>query len=320
MKKIGFGLIFTLCMLACFGIVLAQNSLSVGQQESGITLSASIDQNNVPQNRNALLTVRLQWYGNLDKYEIHPFDNPIVHNFAITGTASANKVAVINGQKTAIRDYQFTLKPENMGMAYVENFIIKYTDLESNKDYALSTNRIEAKVIEPVEEPGSNSGIGLLIALLVLTAAAVAALLFLRRKKRERIKAEQDAAEKSRPIEEEFLSQLKNIDLANPDLKIANEFTNLTKILRHFLYEKFEISISASLQEIVQALTEKNSDDRFIHEVEEILNIADVVKFSGGSGAKSDLDRAYTLLETNLQKSLRGELLKQSGNSNITEN
>ena len=64
---------------------LSQDSTSVAVPPSGgeIRLSASVDQTQVPLNRTVSFKVQLKWTGDLDKYEIHQFDNPLFENFEI---------------------------------------------------------------------------------------------------------------------------------------------------------------------------------------------------------------------------------------------
>ena len=114
---------FVFLMLLASWTAQAQDSLRVGG--SGISLSAFVDKTEVPYNRLLVFTVHLEWSGELDRYEIHPFDNPIVQNFEIVGNASSNRVAVVAGEPTAVQEYTFTLKPESMGMGYIEGMILK---------------------------------------------------------------------------------------------------------------------------------------------------------------------------------------------------
>jgi len=286
----------------------AQDSLKVDSTaaESGIKLSAFVDNNKVPLNRTLTLIIRLQWYGNLDRYDVHQFDNPIVENLEIVGTASSNKVVNVNNKATAIQDYEYTLKPKNLGMAYIEGIIIKYTDTVLDQDFRLVTNRISVEVTDPVAEPGEHNPLFLIIGILVLLGVAI---IFFVIQKRRKDKA-QEEAEPEISLEEKYLEELKNaVNFNDTELDVAEAFSALYKLLRRFVAEKFGVpGLEATTAEVITALREKHLDERFINETDEILKTADVIKFSGSGGSRADLERAFTLIEANLQKSLRGEL------------
>ncbi len=307
--------VFALIMVGCTLAYLVTNGLTQttgGSAGSGIRLSASVDKNQVPLNRTLVFTIRMEWYGELDKYEVHQFDNPLVQNLEIIANASSNRVAEVGGQNTSVLDYDFTLKPKSLGMGYVEGVIIKYTDRETNKEYRLITNRIEVKVVDPLPEPGSKNWLLWAAGVFVLSAVSAGAVLQLRRKKNERERKAQEAAAAAVPMEEGYLAQLRGqINLQDPDLDVSTSFAYLARLLRRFLSEKLSLpGLEATTEEIIQALHTKNLDERCELEISEILSKADLVKFSGGSMNKSELDRAYTLLEANLQRSQRGELYR----------
>jgi hypothetical protein len=280
--------------------------------ESGIRLSAFVEKISVPLNRTVLFTIRMEWFGDLDKYEVHQLDNPLAQNLDIIGTGSSNRVANTEGRNTSILDYEYTLKPQSLGMAYVEGVIITYTDRETDKEYRLVTNRIEVKVIDPLPEPGSNAWIIWLACVVIIMGIATVVIRTVRRKKIEQEERAKNEAIAAVPAEEAFLKQIREqINLQDPDINLAGSFANLSRILRRFLAEKLEApGLEATTEEVILSLRKKSLDERFILETCEILTKADQAKFSGGAIEKSELERALTLFEANLQRSLRGELEK----------
>jgi hypothetical protein len=280
---------FVLYSLLITWTVHAQDSLRVA--EGNIRLSSFVDLTRVPFNRTLLFTVQLEWHGELDRYQIHPFENPIVQNFEIIGNASSNRVAVADGEPTAVQEYTFTLKPISMGMGYIEGIIIKYSD--RIKDYRLTTNRIEVEVIDPLPEPGSKSWLlWLLIPLLLFTAAVIVWGFLKRKRAREMTLASEKAAHAVSP-ERRYLDELKTIDLLDPGLDIAESFSRISRILRCYIRDKFDIpALEITTEETAGALVEKEMDAKFVAETE----------FSGRRVDKSELERVYTLLEESLKK------------------
>jgi len=286
----------------------AQNTDSLNT--SSISLSAFVEETEVPQNRFAELVIRLQWDGDLDRYEVHPFENPILQNFKIQGSGSTNRSANIDGKATAIREYRFTLKPEAIGMGYVESFIIKYTDLSTDVEHRLTTNRIPLQVIDPLPDPTSKTW---LIWPAILLAAAVGAFFLVRhmqKKKAEREKIAQENAAAAVPIEEKYLAKLKELaDLNEPTLDCAKAYSGMSRLLRRFLHERFDTpGLEATTTQVADFLYDHKFNDRIVNELKEILSNSDIIKFSGKPVDRPDLERAYTLVESIFQKSLRGEV------------
>ncbi|MBN2411985.1 hypothetical protein JXQ31_09865 [candidate division KSB1 bacterium] len=287
--------------------------------ESGITLSAQVNNNKVPLNRTINLLIQLKWYGNLDRYQVHQFDNPILNNLEIIANSSSNKVSTENGGNIAVQEYSFTLQPKSLGMSYIEGVIIKYTDLDTDTGYSLTTNRIEVKVIDPIPEPGDKSWILWLLLFLVLAGAAFVVITRARQRKAERIRRAQEEAEKAVPLEEKYLKKLKElVDLQNPNLDIVNSFSQLSRFLRHFLKEKFNVPAEVNTTEdVVYELNKQQIEERFIEEVKDVLTTSDIFKFSGGHAEKNELVRIYGLIESGLHKSLRGEIINKENDNNI---
>ena len=300
----------------CLLIVILMNAIAIGQdstgipplEESGIKVSASVDKKEIPLNRNVTLTIQVSWSGGLDRYEIDEFENPVVRNLEIVGTSSSNRVT--GGDKPmAVKEYQLILRPVELGMGYIESAIITYHDRVLEQNQRLVTNRLDVKVIDSLPEPGEmGSGWIVFVVVFVLLGAGAIAFILLQKKRRERQATEE--AEVLLPMEELYLQELKEtVDLSATELDVGQGFSTLSRFYRKFLSEKFVIrALEATTEDVVNSLSEAVADERFINNTKEILNACDVAKFSGEAGSKSELERVYTLIESNLERSLRGEL------------
>lgn len=289
----------------------AQDSLKTGYNDAEIRLEAFVDKTECPLNRPVLLTIRLTWSGDQDRFKVHPFDNPILHNLEITGNATANRVGAVNGTVSSVEEHQFTLKPTNLGMAYVEGLIITYTDLETDKEYSLTTNRLEVEIVDPLPEPGSKMWMVWLALILVIVVAAVYVGIALKKKKEVAKKQAELEAAAAIPLEEKYLAQLKEaVNFNDPALDTGEAINRISKIVRHFLHEKFTVSgLEATTSEVLDELESLDPDQRFMNEIREVLTRADTIKYTGGHTDRAELERFYTLTESNLQRSLRGELI-----------
>ena len=312
--------LFLIFIFSPVSLTIAQDSTSSPSSiDEGIKVSTFVDSKEIPQNRTLTFTVEISWSGNLDRYEIENFDNPVVRNFEIIGTASSNKVGGGITPK-AVKIYEFTLRPTELGMGYIENMVINYTDVALNQKQRLVTNRLDVKVIDPVSEPGEiNVGLIILVSVLIIICGGIVAILVIRKKRKNLVAQEQE--QERLPLEEQYLLDLKNmIKLNDADLDISQSFSQLSRLYRKYLAEKFEVTaLGITTEEAVQRLNEISSDERFINSSKEILTNCDLAKFSGGSANKSELERIYTLIESNLERSLRGEF-NSKPESNTEEN
>jgi large-conductance mechanosensitive channel len=279
-------------------------------QNSEIRLNAFVRDTDVPYNRLGQLVVQLQWSGDLDRYDVHRFENPILQNFEIQGSGSANRVATVDGVQTAIREYTFSLKPEAIGMGYVEPMIFTYTDNTNETDYHLTTNRLQVRVVDPIPEKGSPLWLFALIGFVLLVVAGFFIVKGMASKKAQKEKEAQENAEVSVPMEERYLQELKaSVDLSEPTLDGAKVFSQLSKMLRRFLHDRFDApGLEATTSEVTQFLYDKRFDDRVVNEIKEILSNADIIKFSGKPVDRPDVERTFTLIESIFQKSLRNQI------------
>ncbi len=290
--------VYVLCLA---GVVLSQTaSPGAAEDAQGIRITAQVEPRQVPLNRTATLTVRLEWAGDLDRYEVQRFDNPLMENFNILTTSSANRVQVINGRQVAVQEYYFTVKPEVLGMAYVDGMVVRYTDTATGKEYRLFANRLEAKAIDPLPEPGRYAWILWLAGGLIVVAGGAYLLWQQRLKKRAAKHAEEAQKAALQTVEQRFHSQLRDaIDLRSLDLDVQTAFARLSRLVRLYLAEKFtQGQLGQTTSELISVLKSSSGDERLVADAEEILNAADVVKFSGSAVSRDKLERMYTLFES----------------------
>lgn len=292
--------------------VFAQESIGAKYtaDEGQIKLAAQVSQNHVPLNRTVEFTIRVEWTGALDRYQMRPFENPQVTNFEILGNSSTNRVGTGAGQNIAVQEFTYTLKPQQLGMGYIESIIIRYTDMASDQEYRLMTNRIEVKIIDPLPEPGSKAWLIWLGGILVLAGCAVAIVLHIARKKSSARLSRELESGAQKTIEEQYLEELsETISLDDPHQDVSANLSKLSRLLRKFLAVKFHVpGLEATTDEVLTALENLPLDDRFRHEIREVLLTADLAKFSGSHANKTDLEKSYTAVEMNLLRCQRGEI------------
>lgn len=285
-----------ICLIAfsCAGqIARAQESLEV-------KLNASISPQETPLNRAATCVVQLTWRGALSQIEFDPPDTPRLSNFKLAGSASSNWVGLENGVETAIKTFEYTLKPEGLGMGYVEPLRVSYFDKRTNEKHDLHTTRLSVKITDAVPEPGETP-LGLIFGIVAGLAVVGGLAYYYWQARKQKAARTRQAAQIVKPVEEEFLEELQaSIDLNALDAKEA--FTALSKLLRNYLQKRFDIPAQGiTSAEVVEAFRPLTTDLNQVMQLEEVLQTSDVVKFSSAGGDPSRLARAYALTENFLR-------------------
>ncbi len=285
-------------------IAVAQDSTTavLPAAESEIKVATQIDKKTVPLNRTVVLRVTLSWLGDPDRYEITDFENPALTNFDIIGTATANKTEVVRGKTQTRREYEFTLKPRELGMGYVEGVVVKYKDRVTGKERSLVTNRIGIQVTDAVAESEAATNWPatiLIIAIIIILAGIIWFFLIYKKSRGQAVEPEIISL-----IEETYLSKLKElIDFNKPDLK--NDFGRLGKFLRSYLAEKFQLPAKqATTSELIEEMKRRNLDERLVFQTNEVLGVVDAILFSGGEGSREELERVYGTVEGILERHL----------------
>ncbi len=284
----------------------AQDSTTVrGALSEEVKASVSVDKKEIPLNRILPFTVRIEWRGDLSRFEIEEVENPVVTNFEIIGSATSNRVGESAGQTIAVKEYVFSLQPQSLGMGYIEGVIITYTDKADDETRRLVTNRLEVKVIDPLPEPGQTR-IPWGIVLPALAAIGIGAVVLWYANKKREEKHRREALEHVVPLEEQYLKELNSaFDIKTTEFDIKEAASSLSRLFRRYLAEKYSIrALEATTDEVLFSLREKNLEERYINETDEILKKCDLTKFAGSVADRSEFLRIYTLLEDILNRNL----------------
>ncbi|MBN2245035.1 MAG: hypothetical protein JW755_04235 [Candidatus Aminicenantes bacterium] len=272
-------------------------------QTSSLSLSAAVDHTKIPLNRLLKLKVTLAWIGGPGIFTILSFNDPALTNLEISGTSTSNRTEASEQGTRVIREYEYTLKPKGLGMAYIEIVSIKVHNNLEETDETLQTRRIPVEVIDPVPET-EKGGNWRLYSLLSLLAAVVALLTwFYIRKKR--ILKKLPLPEIREPIETRFLAELRDTwDLNN--LNLHQDFSAMSRLLRRFLSEKYKIrAMEATTDKLLAELQATDMHENQIQSIKEILLRTDEIKFSGTKGNREEFTRFFTLIEAMLETFLQ---------------
>lgn len=282
--------------------------------QTAVKLSTRLEPAEVPLNREAVLTVTVTWSGDIDQIEIQSIEEPALTNFEIRGTATANRVEDVGGERRAVKEITYRLKPATLGMAYVESASLSYRDVPTGTIQHLMTRRIGVKAVAPVSENGNNAAFRVWLA-----APAILLLLgiylFLRAGKRRKTRDEQQ----EEPIlEETYLQELKN-SIDPETSQRSDAFTYLSKLFRRYLAAKFSIAaLEVTSSDLIQLMVDEGLDEDLIDETSRMMQKADLVKFSAQDADPAELRDAYTTVETFFEEELAREKERRLAESEET--
>lgn len=292
-RRFSFMLIFFPVMAFC----QSGSFLNTEAAEVSVKLATHVEPGHVPLNREVTLTVQISWRGDQDRILIEEIEEPLLSRLEITGTASANHVLGGPGGSTSVREILYTLKPTDIGMAYIESVGLRYQDTITGESSFLRTEQIGIEVLPSVRDKSATRFPGWIV------IAAVAALSFIgwliRRIRSAGPRPEtEDTGE---IMEERYLTEMKDsISLKEGDRTQA--FVALSKLFRRYLAEKFDLAaMEATTASLLQQLRNLELDEALILKCETFFGEADVIKFSGEKATPSALETAYTTVETVLE-------------------
>lgn len=295
--------VFFVCLIN-FKIIVAQDSTGIAT-EFMVKVTGEIDRRQVPLNRLLKFTVQIEWTGDVSRYQISELEDPILNNFEVFSTSSADYRMNEGGIDRATKTFEFMLKPQALGMGYIEGVMTKYIDNQTGEGHHLVTNRLTVEVIESEPDPGSQSRFYKWIVLTVVLLALFGVVVFWQW---NRIKNKKKTAETIEvvPLEEEFLTTLKEtVIIGSPQLDIKEAFSLLSKIIRKYLMQKYEIAaLEQTSDELVSSLANAGVDKNDVNNLSEILTVCDVAKFAGSDTDQNQLSRIFTLIESLFEKNL----------------
>ena len=295
-----YALILTIFIISSGLPALHQNQ---SEQETHINISASVDQTKIPLNRMLKLKVTLAWIGEPGTFTVLNFNDPVLSNLEVTGTSTSNRTEAQKKSTRVIREYEYSLKPEGLGMAYVESISVKVLNNLTETEETLQTRRIPVEIVDPVAEKNKERN-WLLFLIIFLTAAVITFLILISIRKKKNSKGSQ-LSEIQEPLEKKYLDELRN-NWNLDNLNLREDFSALSRLLRRFLTEKFRIrAMEATTDELVEELKSTAMQENQIQSVSDILSRTDEIKFSGIIGKQEEFSSFYTLIEGMLETYLR---------------
>jgi hypothetical protein len=299
-------------------LCLAQQGRDIRSvQASEILLSGKVSQTRIPLNHLLEFKLVLSWKGGADKFTVIQFEDPALTNFEITGTATQRLSESVSGEIRNTTEYVYTLRPLEIGMAYIDQAYVKIRNHAFDREEAMTTRRIPVEILAPLPEEEKGALNPFFSLAILVTAGGICSVFYLLiKKKRSR---EKDAVVSAEPPESRFLEQLRaGVNLDHPDLN--GDFARLSRLVRGYLSEKFSIgALKSTADELRLQLERTGMESNQIRSLNEILVRSDEIKFSGTEGTREELTRFFTLIEGILEAFKAKEWPLNTGKRNQEE-
>lgn len=266
-----------------------------------IELSTYVEKSRVPLNQPVIFHVHVSWIGELSDYKIDLVSQPILTNLLLEGSGAENRLEPLpNGKQRAIKSITYRFKPLEMGMAYIDGIVVKYTDAATGKADELKTQRIMIEVTEPVAESGGVHGKAIIYGVLLVLFFGVllyAVVLYFRKKKQH-----QDATVPVVSIPEKFLTRLaQEVDPRGTNL--AEMTQRLSRIFREYLDQDFGIPArEMSTSELLTELEKLGLEAADYAKLKDVLQRLDMIKFAGKNVDPAEFTGIYGAIENFLLK------------------
>ncbi len=300
MKRFIYSFLFLISLTGSIFFVKGQEK----EIKEDISIAAHSDATSIPLNRTVGFFVTIRWKGDQDKYTIDDFENPVLNAFEIIKTSSSNIVEDVEGVQYSKKIYAYTLKPQELGMGYVDGVFLKYTNNETMKSNTVATNRIGIKITKPIKEADYSSIIYFILVLLLISFGVYFIIFAVKRKRRiEREKLESE--EKEIDLEGEYLEIIRKYkpDVSSDLNKLLNE---ISQLLNKYLSLKYDFELAGmNKDKISERLKEKNVDSILVEKIDNIIEKSDVYRFSGQSINLPEYESIYSSIESVIEKNYR---------------
>ncbi len=293
--------------LVPLGLVARTHSDSLTAADSSrqgvhqIQLRTYVEESRVPLNRPVIFHLEVSWLGDLSDYQIDLTTQPILTNLLLEGSGAENRLEPLpNGEHRAVKSITYRFKPLEMGMAYIDGLVVKYTDRVTGQENELKSQRIMIEITEPVDEAGSGHGKAIIYSVLLLLFFALllyGVVMYFRKRK--------EASSPEAPvisIPEKFLTRLsQEVDPRGTNL--AEMTQRLSRIFREYLDQDFGIPArELSTRELLRELEKLGLEDSELTKLKDVLQRLDLIKFAGKNVDPAEFTGIYGAIENFLLK------------------
>jgi hypothetical protein len=275
--------LFLVSLLQVIFLVLCSYiGCQIDSTQTNIELKSSVDQSEIPFNRELTFTVQAIWEGEQDRFRITPIVPPQCEKFEITGSSSVNQTRMEKGKTMSVKTFRFILKPMETGGGRIGSVQLNYIDSATKDSSSLFTQPIDVQITAPVKERGAKYKTILLI--VVFSVLIYVIYTAKRRGKRVEIKREQQSEKQT--TTEELLEQKTSRKLEEIREQVQNDrldscSSDISRLLTRYMEARYQIVTSGkTTNDIIDSLIGLDLPPERITLLKSILSACDRAKFA----------------------------------------
>lgn len=295
-------------ILLIFSVGLASNWV-IGQK---LSIETKIDTNKIVIGDQICLTYRILKTKNT-KLILPVLSQKLIDGIEIIGQPTIDSMDKSGSMEQV--SIKMTITSFDTGMYYIppQPFVISnsgFPDTIRSKATYLEVGGVAIDTTHTIRDIKSPENVPVtfrelvpyLIIILALALIALALVYFFRKQKKEVFKVLP-----AKPLEPAYITALRELDKINSQKlwqqkQIKEYYTRITYVIRWYISVRFAIlALEMTSDEILDHLKSMNLDRVNFHNLENLLNLADIVKFAKGEPGPDDnithLDNAYEFVK-----------------------
>jgi len=306
MQTIAIVLVVFALNLTAWPAVTATDSTVTDTAATDVRLRTFLEKDTVPLNKEVVYHVELSWQGTLQRYRILKAGEPVLTNLKLRGSGSSNRFFTDKqGRPHSLKTITYYFTPQGMGMAYIDGVIIQYADAKSGDKESLISQRLGVKIIEAVAGRESRLNAGQLVVFILLALFILLLGYFLYRYSVMRKRAKEEAREVPPTLEELYRQRLKE-EVKNGAQRATGRFGVLSKLLRNYLREKFDLPAVSTFSEIENHIPAETVGADLHNKLKALYDRSELSKFAGEEISDTEFQLFYDTVELLLERMTSG--------------
>jgi len=285
-------------MLSCrYWLIFVVIVLSARCWAKSVQVEAKLDREAVPLDKTVWLTISLTYDGPPGEVEVVSPPEPKCRNAAVISSRASDETSAEGERQRSVRRYQFALKPETLGMAYIEPVSIVYRRKGQTDTQTLTTNRLSFKAL-PAEEEKIPVAVRVSVVIVAaLLLAAIVAFVVKRHSHPAEAEGRDDESSTMLPAQELCRRWTELEKAAGTHETERTLFTEALQLLRALLAEAYGSELkSAPLPRLAIGLTEGGMPAETVEGLQRAFSLGERVKFANYEPNLEELGEAWRAL------------------------
>ena len=283
----------------------APETVSPGEMPE-VTISARLNQTEVPAGEPFQFIITVSWQkkpgGQTAELDFDFPDPPKSEGIRVTGNSFKASATADRGVTQVKREYAYEMTADKEGKLNIGAAEVIYRRRGSSEEQRLSTAPLDLTVGPPrmklLEKARPHLAKLVIAGVLVLAVAGLVVLAL-----RDRRKKAAPPPEPTETLEDRYLRKLKDNESFRIAGRYADYFLGLAGVLKGYLRERYDLRTQGQTSDKIAEALKAQTDPETADAVRSALHLCDRVKFAGHQPSSAEMDRAYEVAKSLIEKS-----------------